>query len=64
MGMTQMAMSLAFAIGPWAGTAVLDAFGGKALWLSVLGIGLVSTAMMLRMPDDGPALAAPVAKTV
>jgi predicted MFS family arabinose efflux permease len=59
MGMTQMAMSLAFAIGPWAGTAVLGAFGGKTLWLGALGIGLVSTVMMLRMPDDGSPVATP-----
>jgi MFS family permease len=59
MGMTQMAMSLAFAIGPWAGTAVLGAFGGKALWLGAFAIGLVSTVMMLRLPDDAPAVAAP-----
>lgn len=64
MGLTQMSMSLAFAIGPWAGTAVLDEFGGKALWLGVFAVGLVSTGMMLRMPDDGPAVAEPVAKTV
>jgi MFS family permease len=61
MGMTQMAMSLAFAIGPWAGTAVLGAFGGKTLWLGAFAIGLVSTVMMLRLPDDAPAVAAPEA---
>jgi MFS family permease len=61
MGMTQMAMSLAFAIGPWAGTAVLGAFGGKVLWLGAFAIGLVSTVMMLRLPDDAPAVAAPEA---
>ncbi|HZI65567.1 MAG TPA: MFS transporter [Thermoanaerobaculia bacterium] len=54
MGMTQMAMSLAFAIGPWAGTAVLGAFGGKTLWLGAFAVGLVSTGMMLRMPDNAP----------
>lgn len=55
MGLTQMAMSLAFAIGPWAGTAVLGAFGGKTLWLGAFAIGLVATGMMLRLPDDAPA---------
>jgi len=59
MGLTQMAMSLAFAIGPWAGTAVLGAFGGKTLWLGAFAIGLVATAMMLRMPDNAPAHMAP-----
>ncbi len=59
MGLTQMAMSLAFAIGPWAGTAVLGAFGGKTLWLGAFAIGLVATGMMLRMPDQAPAQLAP-----
>lgn len=55
MGLTQMAMSLAFAIGPWAGTAVLGAFGGKTLWLGAFAVGLVATAMMLRLPHEAPA---------
>jgi predicted MFS family arabinose efflux permease len=55
MGLTQMAMSAAFAIGPWAGTAVLGEFGGRTLWLGAFAIGLVATGMMLRMPDAAPA---------
>lgn len=64
MGLTQMAMSLAFAIGPWAGTAVLSEFGGRTLWLGAFAVGLVATGMMLRMPDDAPAHAAPVIRPV
>jgi predicted MFS family arabinose efflux permease len=60
MGLTQMAISLAFAIGPWAGTAVLDRFGGKTLWLGSLALGLVATGMMLRLREDAPAHAATV----
>lgn len=62
MGLTQMAMSLAFAIGPWAGTAVLAEFGGRTLWLGAFAIGLVATGMMLRMPDAGtqPSTAEPL----
>ena len=53
--MTQMSISLAFAIGPWAGTAVLGAFGATTLWLAAFAVGLVSTGMMMRMPDNAPA---------
>jgi MFS family permease len=52
MGLTQMAMSLGFAVGPWAGTAVLERFGGRTLWLGCLALGLGSTGMMLRLPEE------------
>lgn len=55
MGLTQMAMSLAFAIGPWAGTAVLDRFGSATLWGGSFVLGLVGTAMMLRIREEAPA---------
>jgi MFS family permease len=55
MGLTQMAMSLAFAVGPWAGTAVLERFGGKTLWLASFAFGLLGTAMMLRLKEEAPA---------
>jgi MFS family permease len=64
MGLVQMAMSLAFAVGPWAGTAVLSKFGGRTLWLASFGLGLLATAMMLRLPDDAPAHTAPVTRPV
>jgi len=54
MGLTQMAMSLAFAIGPWAGTAVLASYGGKTLWLGAFAVGLVATGMMLRLREEAP----------
>lgn len=54
MGLTQMAMSLAFAVGPWAGTAVLERFGGKTLWLASFALGLLGTAMMLRLKEEAP----------
>jgi predicted MFS family arabinose efflux permease len=57
MGLTQMAMSLAFAVGPWAGTAVLEKFGGKTLWLASFALGLLGTAMMLRLKEEAPARA-------
>lgn len=64
MGLTQMAISLAFAVGPWAGTAVLARFGGRTLWLASFALGLLATAMMLRLPDEAPAHTAPVTRPV
>jgi MFS family permease len=64
MGLTQMAISLGFAIGPLVGTAVLERFGGRALWLAALALGLAATAMMLRLPDEAPAHTAPVRRLV
>jgi predicted MFS family arabinose efflux permease len=49
MGLTQMAMSLAFAVGPWAGTAMLEKFGGRTLWLACFVLGLAGTSMLLRL---------------
>jgi MFS family permease len=64
MGLTQMAISLGFAIGPLVGTAVLERFGGRALWLASFALGLLATAMMLRLPDEAPAHTAPVTRLV
>jgi MFS family permease len=59
MGLTQMAISLAFALGPLAGTAVLEKFGGRTLWLASFALGLLATAMMLRLPEEATARSAP-----
>jgi MFS family permease len=64
MGLTQMAISLGFAIGPLVGTTVLERFGGRALWLAALALGLAATAMMLRLPEEAPAHTAPVTRPV
>jgi len=55
MGLAGMAMNLSMAVGLWAGTAVLDRFGGKTLWLGAFLLGLVATGMMMRLPDEAPA---------
>jgi predicted MFS family arabinose efflux permease len=55
MGLAGMSMNLAFAVGPWAGTAVLDGFGGRTLWLGAFALGLIATGMMMRLPDEAPA---------
>jgi predicted MFS family arabinose efflux permease len=64
MGLAGMAMNLSMAVGLWAGTAVLDRFGGRTLWLASFALGLVATAMMLRLPEEAPAHAAPVTRAV
>ncbi len=51
MGLSQMVMGLAFAVGPWAGTAVLQRFGGKTVWIGALLCGLVAAAMMARLEE-------------
>jgi MFS family permease len=64
MGLTQMAMSLAFALGPLAGTAMLEKFGGRALWVACFAFGLAGTAMLLRLKENFPVRAAPVTRVV
>jgi len=64
MGLTQMAISLAFAIGPWAGTTVLERYGGRTLWLAAFVCGLVGTGMLLRLKEGTAARADPVARPV
>jgi predicted MFS family arabinose efflux permease len=38
--------SLALLIGPWAGTAVLERFGGTTLWLGAFIVGLIGAAVL------------------
>jgi predicted MFS family arabinose efflux permease len=49
MGLSQMMMGLAFSVGPWAGLQILALFGGQALWLTMLALGLAAAAMMSRL---------------
>ncbi len=50
-GLFAMSFSLAFSVGPWAGTLVLDRFGGNVLWGAAFLLGLLAAAMMLRLPE-------------
>jgi len=54
MGFYTMAFSVAFTIGPWLGTVLLDRFGARMTWIAVLLFGLISAAMMLRIPAKEP----------
>ena len=50
-GLYTMTFSIAFALGPWAGTAVLERWGARILWTSTFMLGLVAAALFLRMPE-------------
>lgn len=51
MGLSQMIMGLAFMVGPWAGTAILQRYGGRAVWLGVLALGLTAAALIGRLSE-------------
>ena len=57
-GLYTMVFSLAFAIGPWAGTVVFERFGARVLWGLTFLLGAAAAAMFLRMPEP-PHHAAP-----
>jgi MFS family permease len=48
MGAYSMALSVAFTLGPWMGTQILDALGPPAVWSTMLLLGLVAAALMSR----------------
>ena len=50
-GLYTMIFSIAFAIGPWAGTVVIDRFGARVLWGLTFLLGLVAAAMFVRLPE-------------
>ncbi len=57
MGLYMTAFNLAFAIGPWAGTAILERWGGPALWTGAFLAGLVSAILLSRTRTPGHAAA-------
>ena len=48
MGLYMMAFNLAFAIGPWAGTVVLERWGGPTLWTGAFLAALLSAILLSR----------------
>jgi MFS family permease len=50
-GLYTMVFSLAFAIGPWAGTVVFERLGARVLWGLTFLLGAIAAAMFLRMPE-------------
>lgn len=51
MGLSQMVMGLAFMVGPWAGTALLERLGGRAVWGTMFILGATAAALLARMPE-------------
>ncbi len=49
MGVYQTIFNLAFTIGPWIGTAVLEHYGSSTLWIGTLIFGIISSLMMLGL---------------
>ena len=52
MGLYAMNFSIAFALGPWLGTRVLDTIGGPWLWVACFGVALLSAVMFLRVRGE------------
>ena len=50
-GLYTMVFSAAFAIGPWAGTVVLERLGARTLWGGTFVLGLIAASMFLRLPE-------------
>jgi predicted MFS family arabinose efflux permease len=48
MGLYMMAFNVAFAVGPWAGTVVLERWGGPTLWTGAFLAALVSAILLSR----------------
>jgi predicted MFS family arabinose efflux permease len=60
-GLFAMSFSLSFALGPWAGTLVLDRFGGRILWGTTFLLGLLAAAMLWRLREPASHAPAPEA---
>lgn len=54
MGFYTMAFSVAFTIGPWLGTLLMDRLGSNVTWITMFFFGLISAALMLRIPKTEP----------
>ena len=50
-GLYTMTFSLAFALGPWAGAAVMQHAGARVLWGLTFLLGLISAALFLWLPE-------------
>ncbi len=49
MGIYQTVFNLAYTLGPWLGTAVLQHFGSSTLWICTFIFGVISSMMMLGL---------------
>ena len=53
MGLYSMSWGVAFALGPWLGTVVLDGYGRVALWGGTFVLASLAAVAMSRMPAPG-----------
>jgi predicted MFS family arabinose efflux permease len=58
-GLYTMIFSVAFAVGPWAGTVVIERFGARTLWGATFLLGLIAAAMFARLPEPRHHASAP-----
>jgi predicted MFS family arabinose efflux permease len=58
-GLYTMVFSVAFAIGPWAGTVVLERMGARVLWGLTFILGAIAAAMFVRLPEPAHHAEAP-----
>jgi MFS family permease len=51
MGFYTMAFSIAFTIGPWLGTFLMEKWGSTLMWSFMFLMGVISTGMLLKIKD-------------
>lgn len=51
MGLYTVALNLTVILGPWLGTGLLEHGGAPSLWLACFGAGLLSAALLWRVPE-------------
>jgi predicted MFS family arabinose efflux permease len=54
LGLYSMSFSIAFALGPWLGTRLMEGVGGRPIWIAALACGLLSTLLFLRLRPPRP----------
>ena len=50
-GLYTMVFSIAFGVGPWAGTVVLERAGARVLWGLTFVLGAVAAVVFMRLPE-------------
>jgi predicted MFS family arabinose efflux permease len=50
-GLYTMVFSIAFGVGPWAGTVVLERAGARLLWGITFVLGVIAALVFLRLPE-------------
>jgi predicted MFS family arabinose efflux permease len=61
LGIYSMSFSGAFAVAPWLGARVMEGFGARAVWICAFACGLLSVALITRLPPGHPAHRPPAA---